>query len=464
MIATPPGAALVVNADGPFGAWAVEAMAGRGGPLLATVTPGRSEARRRLEAAAPGLEILELAADEEGAWERLAAALRARFGGVAILVSGLPPDGSGAGDLLPAWLAMKHGLSLAPQREAGAMVVLRRAPDAGDPRREGDLEAMRISMASLLHDAMQLGVQLRANRLVLAAGTGEAAFKSALGLLTDARSSFMTGAEIALAAGRTGAAQARTDLAGKVVLVTGATSGIGRATAVAIGACGARVAIGGRKLDRAYETLELVRAAGGDGMVVRLDVTDEAAWRAAIAEILAAWGALHGLVNNAGESRNRRIDQLTAGDLSFLIAINYEGALLGMRAVVEPIRVSGGGAIVNVSSVAGVRGGPGGSAYSASKAAMIGATRSFAAALPAEARVRVNAIQPGLIWSDSVAESLGEEGARRFRAMIEPKTPLGRVGRPEEIGRVAAWLMSDPAAVVTGQAINISGGLELGFP
>jgi len=461
MTRSPIGAALVVNADGPFGLWAAEALSGRGAPLLATIAPGAAEARRRL--AAIGVEVLELAGHDERAWEQLAADLRTRFGGLAVLVSGLAARTSES-DLLPTWLAMKHGLGLMPKGEGGAMVILRRAPAASDPRREGDLEATRISMAALLHDAMQLGVHLRANRLVVDDETGERAFKSALELLIDRDSSFMTGAEIALAAAAPDDARVRGDLAGKVVLVTGATSGIGRATAVEIGARGGRVAVGGRKLDLAQETLELVRAAGGDGMVVRLDVTDEAAWRAAIGEVVATQGALHGLVNNAGESRNRRIDQLSAADLSFLLSINYEGALLGMRCATDAIRDSGGGAIVNVSSEAGVRGGPGGTAYSASKAALIGASRSFAAALPAEWRVRVNALQPGLIWSDSVADSLGEEGAQRFRAMIEPKTPLGRVGRPEEIGRVAAWLLSDAAAAVRGQAINVSGGLELGFP
>jgi len=463
MTRSPIGAALVVNADGPFGAWAVEALANRGGALLATVAPDALQARRRLEAI-PGVEILELVSHDEAAWEGLAAQLKARFGGLAVLVSGLAAPGLAGSDLPPTWLALKHGLGLMPQGEGGVMAVLRRAPRADDPRCEGDLEAMRVSMAALLHDAMQLGVRLRANRLVVDAETGEAAFKSALGLLTDLRGGFMTGAEISLSAGGPAAQQPQTDLSGKVVLVTGATSGIGRATAIEIGARGGRVAVGGRKLDLAQETLELVRAAGGDGMVVRLDVTDEAAWRAAVAEILATQGALHGLINNAGESRNRRIDQLTAAELSFLLSINYAGALNGMQAALQPIRASGGGAILNVSSVAGVRGGPGGTAYSASKAAIIGATRSFAASLTGDRRVRVNAIQPGLIWSDSVADSLGEAGARAFREMIEPKTPIGRVGQPEEIGRVAAWLMSDAASGVSGQAINVSGGLELGFP
>jgi NAD(P)-dependent dehydrogenase (short-subunit alcohol dehydrogenase family) len=130
-----------------------------------------------------------------------------------------------------------------------------------------------------------------------------------------------------------------------------------------------------------------------------------------------------------------------------------------------PLLGKGGGVVLNISSVAGIRAGPGGSAYGATKAAMIGLSRGYAAAFAAGGKaVRVNSIQPGLIWSDSVADSLGDEGARQFRAMVEPKTPLGRVGQPEEVGMVIAYLLSDAAAPINGQAISVSGGLELGWP
>jgi NAD(P)-dependent dehydrogenase (short-subunit alcohol dehydrogenase family) len=275
----------------------------------------------------------------------------------------------------------------------------------------------------------------------------------------------MTGAEIALGGGGPERFDQATDLSGKVALVTGATSGIGRASAVEIGARGGFVAIGGRKLDLAEETLAMVRAAGGDGMVTPLDVTDPAAWREGVDAVLKAKGALHGLVNNAGESKNQRIDELPAETVAFLLRINYAGALLGMRAALPALEASGGGAVVNIASVAGVRAGPGGSGYGASKAALIGASRSWDGALAGRSpRIRVNALQPGFIWSPSVADSLGEDGAQKFRAFIEPKTPLGRVGRPEEIASVIAYLLSDVAGPIRGQAINVSGGLELNFP
>ncbi|WP_157812542.1 SDR family NAD(P)-dependent oxidoreductase [Novosphingobium kunmingense] len=273
----------------------------------------------------------------------------------------------------------------------------------------------------------------------------------------------MSGAELSLAAG-TAPESAQPDLAGKAILVTGATSGIGRSVAIEIGRQGGFAFVGGRKLDLAEETLTLVRAAGGDGLVVPLDVTSAAAWREAAERIKSVRGLLHGLVNNAGEAKNAPIEQLDEDDLAVLSAINIRGVRLGMDAM-ETLLAQGRGCVINIASVAGVRAGPGGSAYSATKAAMVGLSRGYAAAYARAANpIRVNSVQPGLIWSASVADSLGEDGARRFRAMIEPKTPLGRVGLPEEVAGPVAFLLSDAAAAITGQAINVSGGLELGWP
>ncbi len=425
--------ALVTNADSRFGRWTVD--------LLAQLV-GR-------------LTVLSEGSDEAD-WEKL--------NGPFDLIVHCPHPGlkaAGANDiLLSSWLALKHAQRLMAPAGGGILVTQCLAGEDA-PELEAALYGHRLSATAALLDAIKVGLRPRANRLLFDTRVREDQFKSALEMLVDDRSAFMTGAELALASStRQPPASARLD--GKTILVTGATSGIGRATAIEIGRLGGFAAIGGRKLDLAEETLALVRAAGGDGMVVPLDVTDEAAWARACGHIIAARGRLDGLVNNAGEARNKPIAELAAADLTFLLDINYRGTLLGMRQCLDPIAAQGG-AILNIASVAGIRAAPGGSAYGGSKASVIGLSLGFAAA-HRDLGVRINAVQPGLIWSDSVADSLGEEGARNFRAWIEPKTPIGRVGTPDDVAKPLGFLLSDAAAPITGQAISVSGGLEHNLP
>lgn len=401
-------------------------------------------------------------------WDALGEAVLARFGKLDAVVLCAPPVGShGTAAIRTQWLALRCALRLVREGQGGIYLSQQLAPILAMPERAAVLEASRRSMDAGIIDGIALGVRLRANRLVIDEEAAPGAIAEAVRFLCDPRSSFLCGAEIALDAA---ASAGEATLAGRTVLITGATSGLGRASAIAAGRLGAFVAVGGRKVDLAQETLGMVREAGGDGMVVPLDVTQQEGWRGAIAAIERQAGALHGLVNNAGESVNRRIDQLDPATLNFLLAVNYTGTVLGINAALPLMRRSGGGAVINISSVAGIRAGPGGSAYSAAKAAVVGLSRAWAAQLaqecpvPATGRVRVNAVQPGLIWSDSVAASLGEAGAAAFRAKIEPQTPLGRVTHPAEVAEPVCWLLSDAAAPVTGQAIAVSGGLELTFP
>ncbi len=425
--------ALVTNAGSRFGRWTAE--------LLATL--------------AEKVTVIERA-ESEADWASLT-------GSFDLIVNGPHPalEAAGADEaMMSAWLALKHSHRLMKDQGGGVLVTqMLQGSDA--PELEAALYGHRLSATAALLDAIKIDLRPRANRLVFDSSIREDQFKASLELLIDDRSAFMTGAELALgSAPRQPAASPRLD--DKTILVTGATSGIGRATAIEIGRLGGFAAIGGRKLDLAEQTLELVRAAGGDGMVVPLDVTDETAWAKARDMIVGARGGLEGLVNNAGESRNRPIAELAEADLRFLLDINYRGTLLGMKACLDPIAARGG-AILNISSVAGIRAAPGGSAYGGSKASVVGLSLAFAAA-HAGSGIRINAVQPGLIWSDSVADSLGEEGARAFRAMIEPKTPIGRVGEPDDVAKPVAFLLSDAAAPITGQAISISGGLEFNLP
>lgn len=463
--------AVITNASSRYGMWSVQALARTVRSIVAVVKPGAACDSLRVFS---NVEIVEADLSQEAAWQSLHARFASRAGGVDVLLHAAAQSTHPAAieegiraNIIEPWLVAKYACHL--MRDSGRGVVLLQAmrPSAagGDaPLFEGEWQSVRVASAAALLDAAKHGTRLRLNRLVFDALVREADFKAAVRMLTDERSSFMTGAEIQLEA-IDRAIDARDDLADKTVLVTGATSGIGRATAIELGRLGAWVAVGGRKLPLAEQTLSRVRAAGGDGIVVPLDVTREQDWRSAVDTIVATRGALDGLVSNAGESRNRHIAETPVDDLDFLLSVNYRACLFGMRHASEAMRRSRGGSIVNVTSVAGLRAGPGNAAYGASKAGAIGLTCGFAASmthmLP---RVRINALQPGFIWSDSVVDALGPEGAASFRAMIEPKTPLGRVGEVDEVARVAAFLLSDAAEAINGQAINVSGGLELAFP
>jgi NAD(P)-dependent dehydrogenase (short-subunit alcohol dehydrogenase family) len=442
-------------------------MIDSGSPFAdATLTALAPQFGRVLRAGGPAdADMPELSFDllDEAGWNRLSQAVADRYESVnAVVVCAPSPALEGTREISRQWFALREMLRLLPVGERGVFLSQHLAPDDRFPAREAALEAQRISMAAAVVDGIGLERRPRANRLVIDPQASPAAVGEAARFLCDTRSSFMCGAEIAL---DTTPSSGDAKLEGRTVLITGATSGLGLAAALSAARLGAFVAVGGRKAPLAEETLARIRAEGGDGMVVAFDVTDAAGWQRAVASIVERRGGLHGLVNNAGESVNRRLDLLTAADLEFLLNVNFRGTLLGMAAAEPAITASGGGAIVNISSVAGIRGGPGSAAYSATKAAVIGHSRARGRVLAAQSpRIRVNALQPGLIWSDSVAASLGEEGAAAFRARIEPITPLGRVTTPAEVAEPVCWLLSDAAAPVAAQAIHVSGGLELNFP
>lgn len=435
---------------------------------LAIITHSAHRLGQRAEAAfiASGWQIERLENGSDAEWQALVEKLESEGRQAQAIITAPPSDGvpdEPETSIAGAWRGAKYALPIFAKAGAGVLISLAHAPAAhgANPASDAAANSIRLMTAAALHDAQKAGIALRSNRLYVAEEASEAATEEAIRLLADPRSLFMAGTELTLTAH---SAPAQASLAGKTILVTGATSGIGRAAAVELGRMGAFVAVGGRKMDLAEETLALIRQAGGDGMSVRLDVTDAAAWVTAGETILAQSGALHGLVNNAGEAKNKPIADLTSEELDFLTSINCMGVRTGIEAL-APIIAQSGGAILNIASVAGLRAGPNGSAYSASKAAMIGLGTGYAAKFASEGHdVRVNNLLPGLIWSDSVADSLGEEGAAAFRKMIEPKTPLGRVGTPSDVATVIAYLLSDAAAGISGQTITVSGGLELCWP
>ena len=243
---------------------------------------------------------------------------------------------------------------------------------------------------------------------------------------------------------------------GRTVLVTGASRGLGQAIAAAFGGEGAFVYVAYRSHERgAAQTLEAVRAAGGEGAAIALDVRDGKSVDAAIERALAERGALDVLVNNAAVTRDNLLALMAPDDWDEVLATNLGGVFRCTRAVVRSMLARGRGAIINVGSVAGLHASPGQASYAASKGGVLALTRTLAAEL-APKGIRVNAVVPGLV-STGMAARLDHRVAARRREAI----PLGRFGTADEIARAVLFLASDDASYIIGQALVVDGGLTL---
>jgi 3-oxoacyl-[acyl-carrier protein] reductase len=251
--------------------------------------------------------------------------------------------------------------------------------------------------------------------------------------------------------------QKHLDLDGKVALVTGASSGIGRATAVALAECGASVAVNfHRNESGAEETRARVVEVGGRATVIQADVTRAADVRAMIGRVVEELGPLDILVNNAGSLVERlKILELTEERWDEVIDLNLKSAFLCSQAVAASMMERKTGVIVNVSSIAGRNGGALGSIhYSTAKGGLITMTKGFAKEL-APYGVRVNAVSPGVIDTPYHERFSTPEAMKAYVGGI----PLGRVGTPEEVASVIAFLASDAASYLSGETIEINGGM-----
>ena len=246
------------------------------------------------------------------------------------------------------------------------------------------------------------------------------------------------------------------DLSSRVALVTGSTRGIGRGIAEQLARSGARVAVVGRDLPRAQAAAEEVAAAGGrEARGFACDVADVASVASLVADVERDFGSLDILVNNAGLTRDNLLLRLTDEDWDAVIDANLRGAFVAIRAATRGMMKRRWGRIVNIASVVGLTGNKGQANYAASKAGLIGLTKSVAKEY-ASRNILANVVAPGLIGTDMAAAMSAEA-----RDAMSAGIPLGRMGTPADIAGVVTFLASDYASYVTGQVLVVDGGLVM---
>lgn len=241
----------------------------------------------------------------------------------------------------------------------------------------------------------------------------------------------------------------------KVALVTGGTSGIGRATALAFAKAGAKVAIAGRRETEGAAVVAEIQAAGGEALFIRADVAVESEVRQLVERTVAAYGRLDVAFNNAGIEWAGPLANASEADYRRIFDINVWGVVTSLKYEIPAMLASGGGAIVNTSSVAGHIGMAGVSLYVGSKHAVEGVTKSVALEF-ARQGIRVNAVAPAAIETDMVDRFVGKEGDQRnYLAGLHP---IGRMGVAREIADAVLFLCSDAASFITGESVKVDGG------
>ena len=242
------------------------------------------------------------------------------------------------------------------------------------------------------------------------------------------------------------------NLRGKTALVTGATSGIGREIALQFAAQGMRVAIFGQNHERGAEVVEKMRAATDAALFLPVDVSDTNAVNLACQEVLSAFGQIDVLVNNAGITRDGLLLRMGEKDWDDVMTINVKSCYNVCHALARSMVKARAGSIINMSSVVGLTGNAGQINYAASKAAIVGLTKAMAREL-APRNIRVNCIAPGFIET-KMTEGINKE------ALLE-KIPLGRLGSPEDVAKMALFLASEASSYITGQVLSVDGGMSI---
>lgn len=244
-----------------------------------------------------------------------------------------------------------------------------------------------------------------------------------------------------------------TDLSGRVALVTGAGRGLGLEVAKALARSGAKIAL----IDVNAELLETaaatIRALGVEALPLVCDVTNSEKVNATVDEVVAKWGGLDILVNNAGVTRDTLVMRMKDEQWDMVLGINLRGTFLFTRAAARPLMKSPHGRIINMASISGQIGNPGQANYSASKAGVVGFTRTVAREL-AGRHITVNAVAPGFIATDMTA-ALSDE----VREEVVKRIPLGCMGQPQDVAEAVLYLASDAASFITGHLLTVDGGL-----
>ena len=244
-------------------------------------------------------------------------------------------------------------------------------------------------------------------------------------------------------------------LQGKVSIITGAGQGIGRATALKFAKEGAKVAVCDINLESVQQTVELVESAGGEAVGFRVDVTDKDSITKMVDGVMAKWGRVDTLVNNAGIVQDAQFKKMSDDQFDRVIDVNLKGVYNCTKAVVDIMLQQNSVVILNASSIVGLYGNFGQTNYAATKFGVIGMVKTWARELGRKG-IRANAICPGFI-STPILTAMPDKIVR----MMEEKVPLGRLGKPEEIANTYAWLASDEASYINGAVIEVSGGVTI---
>ncbi|PWN07436.1 3-oxoacyl-[acyl-carrier-protein] reductase [Rhodohalobacter mucosus] len=246
------------------------------------------------------------------------------------------------------------------------------------------------------------------------------------------------------------------DLKGKNCLVTGGGRGIGRAIALQLAEYGANVAVTySRSADAANETVTEIETLGARGMALQADATNFAKAEEVINTLTEEWGSIDVLVNNAGIAQDNLILRMSEENWDAVLDTNLKSVFNYCKAATKPMMRARGGSVINIGSVVGISGNAGQSNYAASKAGMIGFTKSYAKEL-ASRNIRANVVAPGYILTE-MTEKLSEN----VLEAIKTETPLGRAGNPDEVSNVVAFLASDLSSYITGEVIRVDGGMAM---